>query len=143
MDGGLSTPPTARWSWAPASRWPRWPPTPILAQRLPALADAAQAAAGPGHRSAATLGGNLCQDTRCMFYNQSAWWRQANDYCLKRGGDTCHVAPQGARCHAAFCSDLAPVLLALGSRGRRCCPRAGIRWPARWPICTATTAPPI
>lgn len=80
-----------------------------------ALADAAQAAAGPGHRSAATLGGNLCQDTRCMFYNQSAWWRQANAYCLKRGGDTCHVAPQGGRCHAAFCSDLAPVLLALGS----------------------------
>lgn len=84
-------------------------------QRLGALADAAQAAAGPGHRSAATLGGNLCQDTRCMFYNQSAWWRQANAFCLKRDGDTCHVAPQGGRCHAAFCSDLAPVLLALGA----------------------------
>ncbi len=80
------------------------------------LADAAQAAAGPGHRSAATLGGNLCQDTRCMFYNQSAWWRQSNDFCLKRDGHTCHVAPQGTRCHAAFCSDLAPVLLALGSQ---------------------------
>jgi 4-hydroxybenzoyl-CoA reductase subunit beta len=85
-----------------------------IRRRLGALADAAQAAAGPGHRSAATLGGNLCQDTRCMFYNQSAWWRQANGYCLKRDGDTCHVAPQGGRCHAAFCSDLAPVLLALG-----------------------------
>lgn len=84
--------------------------------RLAPLADAAEAAAGPGHRSAATLGGNLCQDTRCMFYNQSAWWRQANAFCLKRDGDTCHVAPQGGRCHAAFCSDLAPVLLALGSR---------------------------
>ncbi len=86
-----------------------------IRQHLGALADAAQAAAGPGHRSAATLGGNLCQDTRCMFYNQSEWWRQANAYCLKRGGDTCHVAPQGGRCHAAFCSDLAPVLLALGA----------------------------
>ena len=86
-----------------------------IRQRLGALADAAQAAAGPGHRSAATLGGNLCQDTRCIFYNQSAWWRRANGHCLKRDGDTCHVAPQGARCHAAFCSDLAPVLLALGS----------------------------
>lgn len=85
-----------------------------IRQHLGALADAAQAAAGPGHRSAATLGGNLCQDTRCMFYNQSAWWRQANAFCLKRDGDTCHVAPQGGRCHAAFCSDLAPVLLALG-----------------------------
>lgn len=87
-----------------------------IRRHLGALADAAQAAAGPGHRSAATLGGNLCQDTRCMFYNQGAWWRQANAYCLKRDGDTCHVAPQGGRCHAAFCSDLAPVLLALGSR---------------------------
>ena len=84
-----------------------------IAERLPALADAANAAAGPGHRSAATLGGNLCQDTRCVFYNQSEWWRAANRYCLKRGGDTCHVAPQGQRCHAAFSGDLAPVLLAL------------------------------
>ncbi len=88
----------------------------MIASRLPALADAARAAAGPGHRSAATLGGNLCQDTRCVFYNQSEWWRASNDYCLKRGGDTCHVAPQGARCHAAFSGDLAPVLLALGAQ---------------------------
>ena len=84
-----------------------------IAARLPALADAARAAAGPGHRTAATLAGNLCQDTRCVFYNQSEWWRAANRYCLKRGGDTCHVAPQGSHCHAAFSGDLAPVLLAL------------------------------
>ncbi len=88
---------------------------PVITTRFPALAEAANAVAGPGHRSAATLGGNLCQDTRCVFYNQSEWWRASNRYCLKRGGDTCHVAPQGARCHAAFCSDLAPVLLALGA----------------------------
>ncbi len=80
-----------------------------------ALAEAAQAVAAPGHRSAATLGGNLCLDTRCVFYNQSEWWRAANSYCLKRGGDTCHVAPQGDRCHAAFSGDLAPALLALGA----------------------------
>ena len=86
---------------------------PVIARAVPTLADAARAAAGPGHRSAATLGGNLCQDTRCVFYNQSEWWRAANHYCLKRGGDTCHVAPQGARCHAAFSGDLAPVLLVL------------------------------
>lgn len=86
---------------------------PVIARAVPALADAARAAAGPGHRSAATLGGNLCQDTRCVFYNQSEWWRAANHYCLKRGGDTCHVAPQGARCQAAFSGDLAPVLLVL------------------------------
>ena len=61
----------------------------------------------------ATLGGNLCLDTRCVFYNQSEWWRRANDYCLKHGGDVCHVAPQGKHCHAAFSGDLAPVLLVL------------------------------
>jgi 4-hydroxybenzoyl-CoA reductase subunit beta len=104
-----------------------------IASRLPALAEAARAAAGPGHRSAATLGGNLCQDTRCVFYNQSEWWRSANNFCLKRGGDTCHVAPQGARCHAAFSGDLAPVLLALGAqvelqsaRGQRSLPLADL-----------------
>jgi 4-hydroxybenzoyl-CoA reductase subunit beta len=92
-----------------------------------AIAEAARAAAGPGHRSVATLGGNLCLDTRCVFYNQSEWWRQANAYCLKRGGSTCHVAPQGQRCHAAFSGDLAPALIALAAevelvscRGTRC-----------------------
>ncbi len=98
-----------------------------LARVLPALAEAARAAAGPGHRSAATLGGNLCQDTRCVFYNQSQWWRAANGYCLKRGGDTCHVAPQGARCHAAFSGDLAPVLLALQAEVELLSVR-GARW---------------
>jgi 4-hydroxybenzoyl-CoA reductase subunit beta len=78
-----------------------------------ALGEGARSAAGPGHRTVATLGGNLCQDTRCVFYNQSEWWRRTNDYCLKRGGDRCHVAPQGQRCHAAFSGDLAPPLLVL------------------------------
>ena len=100
---------------------------PAVAKRLPALADAARAAAGPGHRSAATLGGNLCQDTRCVFYNQSEWWRAANNYCLKRGGTTCHVAPQGERCHAAFSGDLAPVLLVLGAQVELQSAR-GTRW---------------
>ncbi len=86
-----------------------------IAQQAPALAEAARAVAGPGHRNAATLGGNLCLDTRCVFYNQSEWWRAANQYCLKRGGDTCHVAPQGHRCRAAFSGDLAPALLVLGA----------------------------
>jgi len=86
-----------------------------LAQALPALVQAASQVAGPGHRSAATLGGNLCQDTRCIFYNQSAWWRAANGGCLKFEGDTCHVAPQGKHCHAAYQGDLAPALLAYGA----------------------------
>jgi 4-hydroxybenzoyl-CoA reductase subunit beta len=86
-----------------------------LAAALPALVQAAGAVAGPGHRSAATLGGNLCQDTRCVFYNQSAWWRQTNAFCLKRDGSTCHVAPQGMRCHAVYAGDLAPALIAYGA----------------------------
>jgi 4-hydroxybenzoyl-CoA reductase subunit beta len=83
-----------------------------LARALPALTQAAGAVAGPAHRTAATVGGNLCQDTRCVFYNQSAWWRAANDHCLKLDGDTCHVAPQGRRCHAAYQGDLAAALIA-------------------------------
>ncbi|HET8748128.1 MAG TPA: 4-hydroxybenzoyl-CoA reductase subunit beta [Ramlibacter sp.] len=88
---------------------------PLVARILPALAEAARAVAANTHRAVATVGGNLCQDTRCVFYNQSEWWRSTNGYCLKRNGTRCHVAPQGERCHAAFCSDLAPVLLVAGA----------------------------
>jgi len=84
-----------------------------VGQGYPALAEAARTVAGPAHRSVATVGGNLCLDTRCVFYNQSQWWRATNEYCLKRGGKVCHVAPQGTHCHAAFSGDLAAALLAL------------------------------
>ncbi|MBU6443072.1 MAG: 4-hydroxybenzoyl-CoA reductase subunit beta [Alphaproteobacteria bacterium] len=80
-----------------------------------ALAQAAEAIAGPGHRVMGTVGGNLCLDTRCIYYNQSEWWRSANAYCLKHRGDTCRVAPKGARCHAAYTGDLAPALLVLNA----------------------------
>ena len=100
-----------------------------VAQHLAALAEAAAAVAGPGPRSAATLGGNLCQDTRCVFYNQSDWWRASNGWCLKRGGDTCHVAPQGQRCHAAFSGDLAPALLAAGAEVEIATPNGNRRMP--------------
>ncbi|MBV1864946.1 MAG: FAD binding domain-containing protein [Rhodobacteraceae bacterium] len=88
-----------------------------LAQNTPhsAIAQAALAIAGPGHRFAATVGGNLCLDTRCQYYNQSHWWRKSNDFCLKYRGETCHVAPSGNRCRAAFTGDLAPAFLVLGA----------------------------
>lgn len=76
-----------------------------------AISQASRAVAGPSHREAATVGGNLCQDTRCLYYNQSHWWRKSNDFCLKYRGDICHVAPRGERCRAAFCGDLAPALM--------------------------------
>ncbi len=106
---------------------------PTIAGQWPVLAEAASAVAGPAHRSVATLGGNLCLDTRCVFYNQSVWWRAANQHCLKSGGDICHVAPQGRHCHAAFCGDMAPVLLVFGAevdlvsaRGERRIPLADL-----------------
>jgi 4-hydroxybenzoyl-CoA reductase subunit beta len=84
------------------------------ADRIPrAVREAARSVGAPGHRSAATLGGNLCLDTRCLYYNQSEHWRRSHGYCLKRGGDVCHVAPRGKVCRAAFSGDLAPALLAL------------------------------
>lgn len=88
---------------------------PLFRERYRAAAEAAAAIAGPGHRSVATVGGNLCLETRCIYYNQSEWWRHANHYCLKHAGDKCHVAPQGKRCHAAFSGDLAPALMVLGA----------------------------
>jgi 4-hydroxybenzoyl-CoA reductase subunit beta len=87
----------------------------MIAAHYRAVKQAAEAIAGPGHRMLGTVGGNLCLDTRCIYYNQSEWWRKANGFCLKKFGDVCHVAPQGQRCHAAFTGDLAPALLALGA----------------------------
>ena len=76
-----------------------------------AVSQAAKAVAGSTHQMYGTVGGNLCLDTRCLFYNQSEWWRQSNDYCLKERGDICHVAPSGKKCFAAFSGDVAPSML--------------------------------
>lgn len=81
----------------------------------PGLVQAAQSVAANSHREAGTVGGNLCLDTRCVFYNQSEWWRRSNAYCLKSRGEICHVAPKGDHCFAAFSGDLAPALMVLGA----------------------------
>src|SRR4029078_6320011 len=87
-----------------------------IADRYKALSQAAQAIAGPAHRAMATVGGNLCLDTRCIYYNQSEWWRSANAHCLKTTGTICHVAPKSRGvCFATFSGDLAPALLTLGA----------------------------
>ena len=88
----------------------------LVRANWPALSQAAEVVAGPTHRAAATLGGNLCQDTRCIFYNQSEWWRSANGYCLKYQGDTCHVIVKNDRCYATYHGDVAPALMVLGAR---------------------------
>lgn len=81
----------------------------------PALARAAGLVASPPIRSQATLGGNLCLDTRCSYYDQTEEWRAAIGYCMKREGEVCWVAPGSPRCWAVSSSDTAPVLCALGA----------------------------
>ena len=89
---------------------------PTVISRYPVLAQAAAHIAGPTHRNMGTVGGNLCLDTRCIFYNQSEWWRTANNHCLKTTGTVCHVAPKSRGvCFATFSGDLAPALLTLGA----------------------------
>ena len=81
---------------------------------FPVIAQAAHSIAGPTHREMGTVGGNICLDTRCIFYNQSEWWRTANQHCLKTTGEICHVAPKSAGiCFATFSGDLAPAFLVL------------------------------
>jgi 4-hydroxybenzoyl-CoA reductase subunit beta len=62
-----------------------------------------------------TIGGNICLDTRCLWYNQSLAWRKSCGFCIKKDGDLCHVAPGGAKCWAAFSADTPPALLCLGA----------------------------
>jgi len=103
---------------------------PDVSKHYPVLAQAASHIAGPTHRNMGTLGGNLCLDTRCIYYNQSEWWRAANNHCLKTTGAICHVAPKSRGvCFATFSGDLAPALLTLhaevdiaGPQGRRTIP---------------------
>ena len=91
--------------------------------RLPALAEACAQIAGPQLRRMGTLGGNLCLDTRCVYVNQTYFWRSALGFCLKKDGTACHVVAGGQRCVAAASNDTAPVLLALGASVRTASPR--------------------
>ncbi|HEY2747471.1 MAG TPA: FAD binding domain-containing protein [Polyangia bacterium] len=86
-----------------------------LAAAWPALGRAARLISTPPLRNMGTLGGNLCLDTRCNYWNQSFEWRQSIDFCLKRDGGTCWVAPGSERCWAVASSDTAPVLCAIGA----------------------------
>ena len=89
-----------------------------LAAAYPALAMAAGLVSSPQLRNMGTLGGNVCVDTRCNYYNQSHEWRQAIGFCMKKDGDICLVAPGSSRCWAVSSSDTAPVLWSLGARVR-------------------------
>lgn len=85
----------------------------LVRARYPVLREAAATVASPILRNMGTLGGNICLDTRCLWYNQSLTWRKSCGFCIKKDGDLCHVAPGGTKCWAAFSGDTAPALLCL------------------------------
>jgi 4-hydroxybenzoyl-CoA reductase subunit beta len=125
--------------------------------RYPALATAAGAVSTPQLRNMGTIGGNVCVDTRCNYYNQSYQWRKAVNFCMKKDGEICLVAPGSPRCWAVSSSDTAPVLWSLGASvrlagpaGERTIPISalyrddGIRYLTKQPgeIVTDLTLPP-
>jgi len=88
---------------------------PGLRAALPGFAQAAGLVSSPPLRNAGTVGGNLCVDTRCNYYNQTFEWRKSIGYCMKKDGEICLVAPSSPRCWAVSSSDTAPVALVLGA----------------------------
>jgi 4-hydroxybenzoyl-CoA reductase subunit beta len=89
---------------------------PLIAKHFPALAHAAESVSTPQLRNMGTIGGNVLVDTRCNYYDQTFFWRQAVGFCMKKDGDICLVAPGSAKCLAIASSDTAPVLMSLGAK---------------------------
>jgi len=128
-----------------------------IARHYPGLAMAAGVVSSPQVRNMGTLGGNVCVDTRCNYYNQSYEWRKAVDFCMKKDGEICLVAPGSSRCWAVSSSDTAPMLWSLGAsvrlagpNGERVIPISalyrddGIQYLAKQPgeVLTAIELPP-
>jgi 4-hydroxybenzoyl-CoA reductase subunit beta len=88
---------------------------PLIAKHFPALAHAAESVSTPQLRNMGTIGGNVLVDTRCNYYDQTFFWRQAVGFCMKKDGDICLVAPGSSKCLAIASSDTAPVLMSLGT----------------------------
>lgn len=89
---------------------------PELGRDFPALAQALKTMAAPPLRNAATIGGNLCLDLKCLYYNQSHRWQRSLADCLKAGGRVCHVAPAGKRCWGALAADTVGPLVVSGAQ---------------------------
>jgi 4-hydroxybenzoyl-CoA reductase subunit beta len=100
-----------------------------VAQRYPVLHEAVKTVASPVLRNMGTVGGNICLDTRCLWYNQSLAWRKSCGFCIKKDGDLCHVAPGGSKCWAAFSADTPPALLCLEAEIEIASPRGVRRMP--------------
>jgi 4-hydroxybenzoyl-CoA reductase subunit beta len=100
-----------------------------LALDYPGLVEAAAAVGSARHQAMGTLGGNLCQNTRCRFYNQTWQWRQARPLCYKAGGEECQAVHKKGACFAAYCGDVAPALLVLEARVRSAGPQGAREFP--------------
>ncbi len=97
----------------------------LISRSFPALAEAARSVGSPNLRNMATLGGNLLLAPRCLYYNQSRFWRQSLGSCLKTGGSECFAVPGSHRCFACFSADCPPALIALEATVTVLCRRQG------------------
>jgi 4-hydroxybenzoyl-CoA reductase subunit beta len=91
---------------------------PLINRDYPVVAEAARTISTPLLRNMGTIGGNLLLDTRCNYYDQNYEWRKGINFCLKKDGDVCWVAPGSAKCWAVQSSDLVPVMVAIGAKFR-------------------------
>ena len=91
---------------------------PIINRDYPVVAKAARTISTPILRNMGTIGGNLLLDTRCNYYDQNYEWRKGINFCLKKDGDVCWVAPGSSKCWAVQSSDLVPVMVAIGAKLR-------------------------
>jgi 4-hydroxybenzoyl-CoA reductase subunit beta len=103
----------------------------LLRRRYSVLTEAAATVASPVLRNMGTIGGNICLDTRCLWYNQSLTWRKGCGFCIKKDGDLCHVAPGGTKCWAAFSGDTPAALLCLNAEVEIVSPKKTRRIPLR------------
>jgi 4-hydroxybenzoyl-CoA reductase beta subunit len=97
--------------------------SPLVKRHLPALARAVEEVSAPVMHYQSTIGGNLCQNTRCQFYNQSEFWRGTVQPCFKRGGGACLAAPGAKRCGSVYQGDLAAILICMDAKMRIHSPR--------------------
>jgi 4-hydroxybenzoyl-CoA reductase subunit beta len=91
---------------------------PVIIRDYPVIASAARTISTPILRNMGTIGGNLLLDTRCNYYDQNYEWRKGINFCLKKDGDVCWVAPGSSKCWAVQSSDLVPVMVAIGAKFR-------------------------
>jgi len=88
----------------------------VVKHNYQVLAEAAAAVSAPGLHYQSTIGGNICQNTRCLYFNQSEFWRATKPACFKTGGKECLAVPAGKKCQSVFQGDIAPVLICLDAK---------------------------